>query len=196
MCFLFKSANIAPAMKDKGSLRTYYLELLKKQGSVDRQAKSQVIEQKLFELAQVQKAKTIMFYASLPGEVETFAMITKAIKLNKKICLPIVMQNQRNIIPTLIQTTAGLENGAYGIAQPKLDASKEVDLKEIDAVIVPGLAFDRFNNRLGRGAGFYDRFLAKLPQNTVTVGLAFDFQITDSLPVEEHDVPLSVILAN
>ena len=68
-------------------------------------------------------------------------------------------------------------------------------MKDIDAVIVPGLAFDRLNNRLGRGAGYYDRFLSTLPKNVTTVGLAFDFQLTESLPTEAHDVRLQQVIA-
>ncbi len=183
-------------MKDKGSLRKHFLELLTKQASIEGQAKSRLIESKLFELAVIKKAKTVLFYASLPGEVDTFAMIKKTIELQKRICLPVVMQNQREMIPTLIKTLADLENGDYGIAQPRKDASLEVPLKDIDAVIVPGLAFDKSNNRLGRGVGYYDRFLSRLPKTTTTIGLAFDFQLIDSLPVEEHDVPLSCVITN
>ncbi len=183
-------------MKDKGSLRTHFLELLKKQASTERQAKSLSIEQQLFKLAAFQKARTVLFYASLPGEVDTFEMIKKTIELQKRICLPIVIQNQKAMIPTLIQTLADLENGVYGIAQPRKDSSVAVPVEEIDAVVVPGVAFDRSNNRLGRGKGYYDRFLTQLPKSTTTIGLAFDFQLTDSLPVEEHDVPLSCIITN
>ena len=183
-------------MKDKSSLRKHYLELLKAQGSKDRQTKSQLIAAKLFELTAFVKAKTVLFYASLPGEVDTFAMINKAIELKKHICLPIVVKNQREMIPTLTKSLANLENGIYGISQPRYDASLAVDRKNIDAVIVPGLAFDKSKNRLGRGAGYYDRFLFNLPSTTTTIGLAFDFQLTDRLPVEEHDVPLSFVIAN
>ena len=64
-------------------------------------------------------------------------------------------------------------------------------------VIVPGLAFDKHNNRLGRGAGYYDRFLSTLPTDIPTVGLAFDFQIIDRLPQQkEHDIPVSHVLVN
>lgn len=183
-------------MKDKGSLRTYYLELLRKQAGIDRQAKSRIITQKLFEHAAVVKANTILFYASLPGEVDTFAMINKAFELKKHICLPLVVENQREMIPTLTKTMADLEKGPHGILQPRPDDSNRVALSDIDAVIVPGLAFDRSNNRLGRGAGYYDRFLSALPASTATIGLAFDFQMLDRLPVEEHDVPLSCVIAN
>src|SRR3569623_693843 len=103
-----------PEMKDKSSLRLHYLELLRKQASIDRQAKSRIIEARLFELPAIAKAKTILFYASLPGEVNTFAMINKAIELKKHICLPIVVENQRKMIPTLTPTTANLEKGKFG----------------------------------------------------------------------------------
>lgn len=183
-------------MKDKGSLRTYFLELLKKQTSADIKAKSGLIEQKLLNHTAFQKAKTIMFYASLPGEVDTLEMIRKAIELKKNICVPVVVKNQKAMIPISIKKLADLKNGVYGIPQPNLDASLQVSLKDIDTVIVPGLAFDKLNNRLGRGAGYYDRFLSQRSANTTTIGLGFDFQLTDSLPVEEHDVPLSCVITN
>jgi 5-formyltetrahydrofolate cyclo-ligase len=76
-----------------------------------------------------------------------------------------------------------------------LDPGKALALKDLDAVIVPGLAFDRLHNRLGRGAGYYDRFLCTLPKHVITVGLAFDFQLTESLPTEAHDMRLQQIIA-
>ena len=61
-------------------------------------------------------------------------------------------------------------------------------------MIVPGVAFDKQHNRLGRGAGYYDRFLKTLPKAVVTVGLAFDFQLTENLPSEAHDVRLAQVI--
>jgi 5-formyltetrahydrofolate cyclo-ligase len=183
-------------MYDKGSLRTHYLELLKKQSSIDRDNKSREIADKLFAHAAFQKAQVILFYASLPGEVETFAMMERAIQLKKRVALPIIVRDQRKMIPILTDSLQGLENGTYGISEPRLHADKALGVDQIDAVIVPGLAFDKANNRLGRGAGYYDRFLAELPDKTATIGLAFDFQLSDCLPKEGHDVPLRYIIAN
>ena len=118
----------------------------------------------------------------MPGEVDTLAMIEKAIFSGKRVALPIVEQNQRKLIPAIISSMEDVHNGTYGIAEPYLDPQKVLTLKDIDAVVVPGLAFDRSNNRLGRGAGYYDRFLSTLPETITTVGLAFDFQLTESLP--------------
>ena len=182
-------------MKDKGSLRTHYLELLKKQKKEEGLRKSRLIAEQLWKLPAIQKARTILFYASIPGEVDTWAMIEKAFLSGKRVALPIVEQNQRKLIPAIISSMEDVHNGAYGIAQPNFDPQKVLELRDVDAVVVPGLAFDRSNNRLGRGAGYYDRFLSGLPETITTIGLAFDFQMTDCLPIEAHDRPLHQIIA-
>jgi len=88
-----------------------------------------------------------------------------------------------------------VHESTYGIAEPHFDPYKELALKDLDAVIVPGLAFDKNHHRLGRGKGYYDRFLSTLPKHVTTVGLAFDFQLTDCLPTEAHDMRLQQIIA-
>ena len=182
-------------MKDKGSLRTHYLRLLKEQNNEDVLRKSRRIAEQFWQLPDIQKARNILFYASTPGEVETLWMIEKAIFSGKRVALPIVEHNQRKLIPTLISSMEDVHRGTYGIAEPLLSPDKELSLKDLDAVIVPGLAFDKQRNRLGRGAGYYDRFLGALPKSVTTVGLAFDFQLTESLPNEAHDVRLQQIIA-
>ena len=183
-------------MNEKSSLRGHFLGLLKKQGSQKRLDKSREIAAQLFVLPAFQKAQTVLFYASLPGEVDTFAMIDKAMQSQKHVALPVIARDQRKMIPTLTNSIDDLHSGPYGIRQPRLDESKIVDIQAIDAVIVPGLAFDKAKNRLGRGAGYYDRFLSELPKSVVKIGIAFDFQVVDCLPTEEHDVPLDYIIAN
>ena len=182
-------------MKDKGSLRTHYLRLLKEQNKKECLRKSRLIAEQFWELPAIQKAHSILFYASMPGEVDTLAMIEKAIFSGKRVALPIVEQNQRKIIPTVISSMEDVHKGTYGIAEPYFDPDKTLDVKDLDAVVVPGLAFDRLHHRLGRGAGYYDRFLSTLPKTVTTVGLAFDFQLTESLPTETHDVRLQQIIA-
>lgn len=103
------------------------------------------------------------------------------------------------MIPTLVESIdRDLETGPYGIQQPKESPETgSVDVSDIDLVIVPGVAFDRQNNRLGRGQGYYDRFLKKMPARTPLIGLAFDFQIVDHLPHRQgQDIPVSCVLVN
>jgi len=181
-------------MKDKDSLRTYYLKLLKEQNKEECLRKSLWIAEQFWQLPVIQRAQSILFYASMPGEVDTLAMIEKAIFSGKRVALPIVEQNQRKLIPTLISSMEDVHRGTYGIAEPYLDPNKAITPEDLDAVIVPGLAFDKQRNRLGRGAGYYDRFLGALPKSVTTVGLAFDFQLTESLPTQAHDVRLHQII--
>ena len=182
-------------MKDKGSLRKHYLKLLKEQNKEERLRKSRLIAEQFWKLPVIQKAQSILFYASMPGEVDTLAMIEKAIFSGKRVALPIVEQNQRKLIPTVILSMEDVRESTYGIAEPHFDPDKALALKDIDTVIVPGLAFDRNHHRLGRGKGYYDRFLSILPKHITTVGLAFDFQLTESLPTEAHDMRLQQIIA-
>jgi len=182
-------------MKDKGPLRTHYLKLLKEQNKEERLRKSRLIAEQFWKLPAIQKAQSILFYASLPGEVDTLAMIEKAFFYGKRVSLPIVEKNQRKLIPTVILSMEDVHESTYGIAEPHFHPDKALALMDLDAVIVPGLAFDRLHHRLGRGKGYYDRFLSTLPETVTTVGLAFDFQLTESLPTEAHDMRLHQIIA-
>lgn len=182
-------------MRDKSSLRKQFLKLLKDQGSRERQLKARQIADKLYCLPVFVKAKTVLFYASLPGEVETFAMMQQAKQLGKTVALPVISKDHKNMVATLIESLEELNKGPYGILEPNVKIGKALDVSCIDAVIVPGLAFDAKNNRLGRGAGYYDRFLSSLDESTHTIGVAFDFQIVPSLPVEPHDVALDCVLS-
>jgi 5-formyltetrahydrofolate cyclo-ligase len=85
-----------------------------------------------------------------------------------------------------------LVKGTYGICEPA--RKKFVNLKDIDLVLVPGLAFDKQGNRLGRGKGCYDYFLKRLPKDTPTIGLAFDFQILSCLPATISDVKVQRLI--
>ncbi len=182
----------------KKDLRERILTLLRNQKEEERLNKSLAIGSKLFQMQEFQKAETILFYASFDGEVETFEMMKNAQKLGKIIGLPRIVKSEKKIIPTPVASLeADLEAGPYGIKQSKADPAEALKNDRLDMVIVPGVAFDKQNNRLGRGGGYYDQFLGALPSHIPTVGLSFDFQVVDSLYFkEEHDVPVSYVLAN
>ena len=185
------------SVEDKKELRDRFLSLLRGQNEEDRLNKSRLIQKKLFERPEFLMARTILFYASFGGEVETFQMIQKATQLNKKIALPMITNGSKDIVPTLIEGLDRLNEGPYGIKQPAYSIDGVVDAKDLDLIIVPGVAFDKRHNRLGRGAGYYDRFLAGLPEDTPSLGLAFDFQMVDELPhLEAHDITLTDVITN
>lgn len=148
-------------------------------------------------IPEFQNAKTILFYASFDGEVETFEMMTQALHMGKTIALPHIIPESAIFQPVVVHNLEeDLETGPYGIPQPRWRDDCLLSAEGVDACIVPGVAFDHENFRLGRGAGYYDRFLKNLLPRTPTVGLAFDFQIVDRLPHHPHDIPVSRVIAN
>ena len=179
-------------------LRQRILKLLRSQKEDDRLKKSRAIELKLFKTPEFKKARVILFYASFDGEVETFAMMKQALQSGKKIVLPRILRDQKSMILSFVTNLKkDLTPGPYGILHPKKNALRPLYAAELDLAIVPGVAFDCRHNRLGRGAGYYDRFLAQLPKTIPVLGLAFDFQIVSRLPhLDAHDIPVSRVIAN
>ncbi len=178
------------------TLRERLLKQLRNQKEEDRIKKSRSIEAKLFAIPEFQRSRTILFYASFDGEVETFAMMQRAQTLGKTIALPTILKNQKTLTPVAAEDLQALAEGPYGILQPPPTA-RPLAPQSLDLVIVPAVAFDKSNNRLGRGAGYYDRFLSGLPSEIPTIGLAFDFQIVECLPqLASHDHPVSRVISN
>ena len=158
---------------------------------LEKSRKSGIIRGKLFKEEAFKKAKLVMFYVSLKDEVNTLGMIDEALKDGKRVCVPVILKEAKRLIAgEIMDRKEDLERQHFGIYQPKEGRVKEVPLEDIDLVIVPGVAFDKHNVRLGRGHGYYDRFLCALPDSAKTIGLAFDFQLVDKLPADSHDIPV------
>jgi 5-formyltetrahydrofolate cyclo-ligase len=181
----------------KQALRLRMLDNIQRQKEEDALGKSRAIQDKLFALPVFVRARTICCYVSFKGEVDTFAVMARAIELGKRVAVPFVIKGSKKILPIVITSIDELSAGTYGIPEPPFEAGRVLKPASLDLVVVPGVAFDRQHNRLGRGAGYYDRFLAELPDTTPTVGLAYDLQIVDTLPgTEPHDKPLTLVLSN
>ena len=133
-----------------------------------------------------------MFYVTFGKEVKTEEMIREAKKIGKVICVPICRKDKETMQPAILKDHAKLKKGPYGVLEPV--ASDWVKPEDLDLIIVPGLAFDKKGNRLGRGKGCYDRFLNKLSKNTASVGLAFDFQILPLVPTTSYDVSVNQVI--
>jgi len=176
----------------KKRIRSKILLRLNLQKEENRDRKSKELKEKLLRTKVFKKAKAVMFYISLGGEPETSGMIDAARSLGKIVMVPVCMKNNTIIRPCLLEDSAKLRVGPYGIREPALE--RPVPLDNLDLVIVPGVAFDKKGNRLGRGKGYYDRFLKILSPKAHTIGLAFDFQILPSVPVQAHDVSVEKVL--
>ena len=179
-------------MLTKTQIRSKILKRLKTQKEEDRNRKSIFIKDKLLRNKVFKKAKIIMFYVAFGGEVKTEEMIREAKKIGKVICVPICKKDKETMQPAILKDHAKLKKGPYGVLEPV--TTNLVKPEDLDLIIVPGLAFDKKGNRLGRGKGCYDRFLIKLSKNTTSVGLAFDFQILSRIPTTSYDVSVKKVI--
>lgn len=136
------------------------------------------------------QASCIALYHALPGEVQTADFIERWYK-QKRLLLPVVKGNDLQLL--VYAGKESLQTGAFGILEPS-DNCQVVPEEEIDLVIVPGVAFDRQHNRLGRGKGFYDRLLSTL--SAPKLGICYDFQLKDQIPVEPFDKKMDMIITN
>ena len=178
--------------KEKEKLRGEMKKQLKLLLPEEREKKSRAIAAKLSKDPKFQAAQTILFYIATDEEVDTKPLALDILNAGKRLLVPSIDKEAREITACVIQDLEkDLIAGSYGILEPHSEERNPISNDMIDLVLVPGLAFDQSNNRLGRSGGYYDRFLAKLPKKTVTYGLAFQFQIIKSLPVTELDMPVS-----
>jgi len=181
--------------KAKSAIRKEIIQRLKKQGEAERRKKSLAIKERLFVLTEFKKAKVVMFYVSTEHEVDTRDMIDDALGAGKTVAVPYVMGKEKGMIPSAIKDRErDLSKGPYGIYQPREETLAPVSGSEIDLVVVPGAAFTEDGTRLGRGGGFYDRFLKGLPEGTHTVGIAFNMQVLSDLPHNERDIPVGRVI--
>ena len=133
-------------------------------------------------------ASTILLYHSLPDEVDTHSFIRKW-SAKKQILLPVVTGDDLEL---RVYTGPGdLATGAYGIEEPT--GALFTDYDAIDFIVVPGVAFDRNGNRLGRGKGYYDRLLPRIP-SAYKAGICFPFQIVEEVPAETFDIHMDEVI--
>ena len=156
---------------------------------------SDIITDKLLNLDCIKNAKNIMLYLDFNNEVSTDSLIKKLLNLGKIVSSPITLKEERKLIPSQITDLKnGIQYGAYNIREPKPECSPAINIKDLDVIIVPDVAYDKNCYRLGYGGGFYDRFLENLRKDAVTIGIAFDLQIFDEVPKEAHDAQLDYIV--
>lgn len=157
--------------------------------------KSAAIARGILNLKEYRLAKTIMAYVDFRNEVQTGEFIEKAMADGKRVAVPLTDIRGKRLIPSLLVDFPGdLAPGLYGIPEPKEDCLRPLDPKELDMVIVPGVAFDKKGNRLGYGGGFYDRFLPRTRTGCLWLSPAYELQIQPGVYPGEHDIPVHVIV--
>lgn len=133
-------------------------------------------------------ATTVLLYHSLKDEVDTHEFIRKWSR-EKRILLPVVVGDDLEL--RLYTGPEDLKPGAYGIEEPTGELF--TDYADIDFIVVPGVTFDRNGNRLGRGKGYYDRLLPRIP-SAHKAGICFPFQLVEEVPAEPFDIRMDEII--
>lgn len=181
--------------EEKNRIRRSILVKLRSQGIRERNRRSQEIKRRLFKDKSFQAAESIMFYVSKGYEVNTRDMIEEALSLGKKVIIPVTNpRNKRLILSEITDPKRQLHKGPFGIDEPKKEHIKTVPVKDIDMIIVPGVVFDKKGNRIGHGAGYFDRFLKNLPKKTPAIGLAFKSQLIERIKTLPWDIPVTKVI--
>jgi 5-formyltetrahydrofolate cyclo-ligase len=155
--------------------------------------KSKRIKEQVFQMDEFKDAKTVLFYVSYDNEVYTHEMIKESLMIKKQVVVPKTDLNHHMIQCCSLTQWDDLIAGAYNILEPRQENVNEVSPESIDLIIIPGIAFDCQGNRIGHGMGYYDKLLRKI-MNAHRLGLAFEFQIVESIPPEKHDVRVEKIV--
>lgn len=183
-------------MDSKAAIRK---AVLQKRDSIDiftKRTKDALIKQRLFSLSQFNHSRTIFFFASFRSEVDTLTQITDALKIGKRVVLPRVDGKARELRLYEISVPDEMSPGFFGIPEPDVPPGREREINDVDFVMIPGAAFDYVGNRLGYGAGYYDKLLSRLEKPVPLVAIAYEEQIFDSLPYEPHDIRVHMIVTD
>ena len=177
----------------KHQLRIALLRQLRTQKEEQRRRKSQAVIRKLLRLAVFRKAKTVLCYVSLSYEVETRRLLERMLAQGKRVVVPRV-QGRKLFLSAIRDPDSDLAPGAFGVLEPASEAMPPVPLRQLDLVVVPGLAFYHRGHRLGHGFGYFDGLLTRLPKRIPSIGLCFDFQLLEHLPTHTHDRPVQAVI--
>ena len=180
-------------MISKPAVRRQLRVMLEAMDPADRHRKSVAACALLSSSSEFQAAHVVMLFLSTPHEVDTAPLALKCWQAGKTVVVPKVSWEQRRMLPVEITSlSAGIApTGAHNIREPIAGSPIPVDM--IDLVVVPGLGFSANGYRIGRGMGFYDRFLAQNDFVGASCGLAFEAQVIEDVPVLDHDMPLNML---
>lgn len=162
----------------------------------DKEALSQRICETFAALPEYQAARTVMFYVDVRSEVRTRHYLATALTHGKRIVVPYCVDGELELF--LLENMEELSIGMYKILEPKIELrdvpQKKVQAKDLDLVMVPGVAFDRTGARMGHGFGYYDKLLQHARKDAPLVALAFECQLFSEIPTQAHDIFMDKII--
>ena len=177
----------------KTAIRKEILSQRKKLTADEVEVKSAQIVSRIIEFSIVDQPQVIMCYMDFRNEVQTEALIEYLLSLGKVVVLPKVNPETNLLDLFQIEGFKDLIVSSMGILEPA-DHLVSALPTDIDLILAPGVAFDLRGYRMGYGAGYYDKLLPQIRPDCNVIGLAFDLQIVEELPVESHDQPMDSIL--
>ena len=156
---------------------------------------SRKIEGNLFSCEDFLSRQHILYYLSFGKEVSTDAMIVRSLLLHKKVYVPRIKKNGKEIeICEIKSLETDFELNNFGIREPSGTCIQIVSLNKIDVVVTPGLAFDFSGGRIGSGGGYFDRLFEDLPETSLSIGVAYSFQILGSLHQDSWDKKVQKVI--
>jgi 5-formyltetrahydrofolate cyclo-ligase len=169
--------------------------LLAKMDPAAAERRSRAICRTVCGLEEFRRARAVMVYLPVREEVNTEPLVHAAWEAGKTVLAPKVYWKDHHMTPIAIHSLdEGLAEGSYGVREPI--GGRPFEPEAIDMVLVPAVAYDLQGNRLGKGGGFYDRFLATAGLRARACGLAFDEQVAPELPVGPHDEPVGMLVTD
>ncbi|MBP2243370.1 5-formyltetrahydrofolate cyclo-ligase [Cytobacillus eiseniae] len=178
---------------EKKELRKQIMESLGKIEKTVYEQDSYEIAESLYQDVKWKSAKTIGITISKFPEVDTYQIIRKAWEEGKRVAVPKCLPKEKSMVFRTLTRFDQLESVYYGLLEPKVECTEEVQANEIDLLIVPGLAYTIDGYRVGFGGGYYDRYLTKY--DGYTVSLAFQSQLVSHLPIEDHDLAVKKVIS-
>ena len=183
------------AAKNKIAIRKTIIQKREELGGLEKEEKNIAIAQRLFGMDEFKKSKTIFCFLSTSFEVQTERIILESLRLGKQVLVPLLDPGGENLKASRIPSMdIDFVIGEYGVRQPAPKFRNIVPFSNIDFVVVPGLAFDSFGNRIGYGGGFYDKFFKKITGNVSRVAVGYDFQLFNLVPHSDLDEPVHFLI--
>jgi 5-formyltetrahydrofolate cyclo-ligase len=172
----------------KNEIRTAAHAARKEQPNKD--AVSQKITDSVMQLPEYQSANCVMWYVDVRDEARTRHALPATLESGKRIVIPYCVDGELELFH--LESMDEMEVGMYKILEPRADlrdvASKKVDVKDLDLILVPGVGFDARGGRTGHGKGYYDKLLENAKPTTPLISLAFECQMFDEIPMQDHDI--------
>lgn len=177
---------------EKAEARRQIRDALTRISEEERELASEQIASRILSLPEFRRAASVMLFASLPDEFDTMPLIEESLNLQKRVYLPRVDWRARKLNVCRMRSVSDLDEGYMGILEPCAD--EVLPASELDFILVPGLGFDRHGQRLGRGAGYYDRLLSEPNLRAVLCGACYAVQVVDHVPHERWDRPIHMLV--